>query len=52
MARNSICGISTIKIMTMAGFEPAIPTKSGWHDNGGYVPDSDEKKQSTGSWLK
>jgi hypothetical protein len=26
--------------------------KSGWHDNGGYVPDSDEKKQSTGSWLK
>ena len=26
--------------------------KSGWHDNGGYVPDSDEKKKSTGSWLK
>lgn len=26
--------------------------KSGWHDNGGYVPDPDEKKQNTGSWLK
>ena len=26
--------------------------KPGWHDNGGYVPDKDEKKQNTGSWLK
>ena len=33
-------------------FVKAISKKSGWHDNGGYVPDSDEKKQSTGSWLK
>ena len=24
----------------------------GWHDNGGYVKDEDEKKQNTGSWLK
>ena len=26
--------------------------KQGWHDNGGYQPDPDEKNQSTGSWLK
>ena len=25
----------------------------GWHDNGGYLPDPDEKKEkSAGSWLK
>ena len=24
----------------------------GFHDNGGYVTDSDEKKKSTGSWMK
>ena len=26
--------------------------KQGWHDNGGYVSDADEKKKSTGSWVK
>jgi len=26
--------------------------KQVWHDNGGYVPDADEKKGNTGSWLK
>ena len=24
----------------------------GWHDNGGYLEDSDEQKKSTGSWMK
>ena len=24
--------------------------KRGWHDNGGYLPDADEK--NAGSWLK
>ena len=26
--------------------------KPGWHDNGGYVKDSAEKEQNTGSWVK
>ena len=24
----------------------------GWQDNGGYVSDGNEKKESTGSWVK
>ena len=25
----------------------------GWHDNGGYLPDADEKQEKyAGSWLK
>ena len=28
-----------------------VEEKTGWHDNGGYVKDS-EKDQNTGSWSK
>ena len=26
--------------------------KQGWHDNGGFVSDSNEKEKNTGSWMK
>ena len=26
--------------------------KTGFHDNGGYIPDSEEESYNTGSWVK